>query len=157
MVFSYFIKWKENLRIHLNLLFRLTSLLSKTFEKRLMFVMKINFAGTICRKSNFSWAMPLFCSLDFDAWNGNINLKLVLAYVQRGYLFCTDQQRIYHILLLLLYPLKQLRAFLRSRHPTVPFRQMTTNNTGYFCLVTNCKRCSYNSSRQNLSCCSQLY
>ena len=49
----------------------------------------------------FQLSMLLFCSLDLGWWNGNINLKFLLVYVQRGYLFCRDQQRIYLVLLVL--------------------------------------------------------
>ena len=49
----------------------------------------------------FQLSMHLFCSLDLGWWNGNINLKFLLVYVQRGYLFCRDQQRIYLVLLVL--------------------------------------------------------
>ena len=49
----------------------------------------------------FQLSMLLFCSLDLGWWNGNINLKFLLVYVQRGYLFCRDQQRFYLVLLVL--------------------------------------------------------
>ena len=59
----------------------------------------------------FQLSMLLFCSLHLHWWNGSINLKFLSVYVQRGYHFCTDQQRIYHILLLLLSHPKQLYHF----------------------------------------------
>ena len=41
--------------------------------------------------------------------------------------------------------------------PHFPVDMMTSNNTGYSCLVKNCNWCSCNSSRPTLSCCSRFY
>ena len=113
-----------NAEVVRNLFSPLTSSFSETSGNRLLFVMKINFARTTSPIPVvvFQLSMLLFFSLDLDWWNGNINLKFQLVYNQQGYFFSTGQQRIYHILLLLLDNPKQVQAILQSRHPTLPCR-----------------------------------
>ena len=87
-----------------NLFQRLTSSFSKTSENHLLFVMKINFAGTKSpiSRCRFSAVSAFISSPGSWLMKWKHNLKFLLVYIQRGYLFCTEQQRIYHINLLLL-------------------------------------------------------
>ena len=93
--------WNFNVKVG-NLFFRLTRSSSKTSENRLLFVMKINFAGTTSPISRCRFQVVNAFTLFLGSWwDWNINLKFLLVYVQRGYLFCRDQQRIYLVLLVL--------------------------------------------------------
>ena len=139
-----------------NLFFRLTSSFPKTSENGLLFAKKINFAGTTSSISRYRFPNVNVFILFPGSWlmKWKDNLKFLLVYVQQEKLFCTDQQRIYRILLLLFDHPKKVRAFLLLQHATLSCRHDDHEN---FCPVTNCKRSSCNSSRHNLSCCSRLY
>ena len=127
--------WNFNVKVG-NLFFRLTRSFSKTSENRLLFVMKINFAGTTSPISRCRFQVVNAFTLFLGSWwDWNINLKFLLVYVQRGYLFCKTNNVFIIFFCFFSIFRSSFEHFFDRSIPHFLEDMMTTNNTGYFCLV----------------------